>query len=197
MNSGSTGEKLLSPPLDPSPFSVIQPVREGPEVSSTKPFWKSIHIWCILVLFVFGAVIGISKNWKSMHTFWCIMVLLPDLKFCCFLLVLLYAYLNLERMKSDTCFDVFRCILKSILILMQLYEPRDSPFCSIEVSELFTGNRSLTNTAQTEQTSIAAGKPLMTPVLFVRIKRLVAICIACVRHGRKFTIYWIKHITRQ
>ena len=121
---------------------------------------------------------------QNFAVFWCI-------------LVLLYAYLNLERMKSDTCFDVFRCILKSILILMQLYEPRDSPFCSIEVSELFTGNRSLTNTAQTEQTSIAAGKPLMTPVLFVRIKRLVAICIACVRHGRKFTIYWIKHITRQ
>ena len=129
------------------------------------------------------------------------MVLLPDSKFALFwcILVLLYAYLNLERMKSDTCFDVFRCILKSILILMQLYEPRDSPFCSIEVSELFTGNRSLTNTAQTEQTSMAAdaGKPLMTPVLFVRIKRLVAICIACVRNGRKFTIYGIKHITRQ
>ena len=103
-----------------------------------------------------------------MHTFWYI-------RWCCYLtqnfaffwciLVLLYAYLNLERMKSDTCFDVFRCILKSILILMQLYEPRDSPFCSIEVSVLFTGNRSLTNTAQTEQTSIAAGKPLDSSVV--------------------------------
>ena len=152
MNSGSTGEKLLSPPLDPSPFSVTFGA-----------------LWCFLFFELLSESQRIENRCTHFGVLWCCYLTQNFAVFWC-ILVLLYAYLNLERMKSDTCFDVFRCILKSILILMQLYEPRDSPFCSIEVSELFTGNRSLSNTAQTEQTSIAAGKPLMTPVLVVRIK---------------------------
>ena len=101
--------------------------------------------WRFLFLELLSESQRIENRCTHFGVLWCCYLTQNVAVFWC-ILVLLYTYLNLERMKSDTCFDVFRCILKSILILMQLYEPRDSPFCSIEVSELFTGNRSLTNT---------------------------------------------------
>ena len=44
VNSGSTGEKLLSPPLDHSPFSVIQPVRGSRNVIHETILKSNTHL---------------------------------------------------------------------------------------------------------------------------------------------------------